>query len=336
MPKTLQSMLNFVPILGILGLSNRGPCATMTAADYQTLIDPRTWQFIHETEAFYPADSGSLPLADQRAIYDRMARHFHRGYPTGIIARDAEIAGVPCRIFAGRAPRVVYFHGGSFIFGGMDSHDDICAEICAATGQEVVLVNYRLSPEHLHPAALLDALAVTRALIHDAPVVLAGDSAGGMLAASVAHVMRGEAAILGQVLVYPGLGGDHAKGSFQTHAFAPMLTLAEVELFQSIRQVATSTDDALNIVPLQDRDFSGLPVTVAFAAECDPLADDCANYATAINDAGGRAVAFTGKGLVHGYLRARASVPEARASFEMICAAVAALAAGEWPYGDRK
>lgn len=307
----------------------------MTAADYQTLIAPSTWQFIRETEAFYPANSGALPLAAQREIYDRMARHFHCGYPSGIVARDADVAGVPCRIFAGRSPRVIYFHGGSFIFGGMDSHDDICAEICAATGQEVVMVNYRLAPENLHPAALLDALAVTQALAMDAPIVLVGDSAGGMLAASVAHVMRGAAAILGQVLIYPGLGGDHAKGSYQFHAFAPMLTLAEVEVFRDIRGAQASVDPALDVLPLQDVDFTGLPPTIAIAAECDPLADDCAEYATAITTAGGKAAAFVAKGQVHGYLRARATVPEAATSFKMICAAIAALATNEWPYGDR-
>lgn len=304
----------------------------MTAEDYQSLIDAATWQFIRQTESFYPENSGTLPIAQQRAIYDAMARHFHREYPPNTIVRDAEVADVPCRIFGGQAPTVIYFHGGSFIFGGLESHDDICAEICVATGSKVVMVDYRLAPEHLHPAALEDALAVTRALIADGPVVLVGDSAGGMLAASVAHILRSPQ-VLGQVLIYPGLGGDMSTGSYQSHAFAPMLTSADVKLGESIRRVHDADDPALNLVPLRDSTFAGLPPTVAIAAECDPLASDCAAYAAAIQAAGGNAVAHTAQGMVHGYLRARGMVPRAAASFEMICGAIAALAAVRWPYG---
>ena len=96
---------------------------------------------------------------------------------------------MPCRIYPGAAPTVVYLHGGGFVVGGLHSHDDVCAEIRATTGLTVVAVDYRLSPEHLHPAALDDALAVIRALL--GPVVLAGDSAGGNLAAAASHVLRG-------------------------------------------------------------------------------------------------------------------------------------------------
>lgn len=307
----------------------------MTATDYQSLIDAPMWGFIRETEGFYPPNSGALPIAGQREIYDAMARHFHRGYPAGITARNADLAGVPCRIFAGAAPRVIYLHGGSLIFGGLNSHDDICAEICAASGREVVMVDYRLAPEHPHPAALQDALAVTRAVLAEGPVVLAGDSAGGMLAAAVTHLLRGQA-ILGQVLIYPGLGGDLDKGSYQTHAFAPLLTLADVRSYMDLRQANALGDDPLHLLPLQDADMTRLPATVAIAAQCDPLADDCADYAAAIRAAGGQAVAFTAHGMVHGYLRARATVPEAAASFQMICAAISALAAGEWPYGEQQ
>ncbi|WP_426033702.1 alpha/beta hydrolase [Cypionkella sp. TWP1-2-1b2] len=309
----------------------------MPAPDYQSLIDAATWGFIRDSDASYPPDTASLTIADQRRIYDAMCAKFHRGYPPGVVAEDRVIAGVACRVYAGSkpwetAPTVVYLHGGGYVVGGLHSHDDVCADICAVTGLQVVAVDYRLSPEHLHPAAFDDARSVVQTL--PGSLVLVGDSAGGNLASAVSHALRDEAQIRGQVLIYPGLGGDRSKGSYQTHAFAPMLTLADVEFYAGIRHSGTEVQGDPTVAPLQDTDFAGLPPTVAIAAECDPLADDAHDYAAAIRAAGGRAVSFTASGMVHGYLRARVTVPRAAAFFTEICNAISALAQGTWPYGE--
>ncbi len=302
----------------------------MTAADYQSLIDAPTWEFIRASEAAYPPDTASLSIADQRAIYDRMCRAFHRGYPDGVTAQDAPIAGVPCRIYPGALPRVIYFHGGGYVVGGLHSHDDICAELRARTGLEVVSVDYRLSPEHLHPAALEDALAVIRALSAE-PLLLAGDSAGGNLAAAASHALRGQVAPLGQVLVYPGLGGDVNAGSYLTHAHAPMLSREDVLFYAGIRHGGTAPTGDPSSAPLQDGDFTNLPPTLTISAGCDPLADDALHYADNLTNAGGRAQWTCAEGLPHGYLRARATVPRAAASFTQIVTAIDRLANGLWP-----
>lgn len=305
--------------------------------DYQTLIDAPTWAFIKATEAHYPPDAATYTIAQQREVYDRMCRAFHRGYPPGVTAEDRRIAGVPCRIFAGKGPAILYLHGGGYVVGGLESHDDICAEIRAATGLTVVCADYRLSPEHRHPAALEDALAVARALAVDGPILLAGDSAGGNLAAAAAHILRHEpVTVLGQVLIYPGLGGDTGRGSYLSHAHAPMLTREDVLFYAGIRHGGTPPGPDPTVSPLADTDFAGLPPTVTFGAECDPLCDDAGDYAAAIAAAGGRAHSFTEQGLVHAYLRARHSVPRAAASFARITAALSALAKGDWPYGDTR
>ena len=302
----------------------------MTAPDYQSLIDGPTWEFIRTTDAAYPPDTASLTIAEQRAIYDRMCRIFHRGYPAGVTAQDVTVAGVPCRHYPGAGPLVIYLHGGGFVVGGLHSHDDVCAEIRAVTGLGVLAVDYRLSPEHQHPAAYEDAMAVVRASA--GPLVLAGDSAGGNLAAAVSHGLRGsDVTILGQVLIYPGLGGNRARGSYSTHAHAPMLTLADVEFYAGIRHGGTEVSGDPSVAPLQDTDFTALPPTVAIGAECDPLCDDAGAYAAAIAAAGGRAQAWVEPGLVHGYLRARAGVPRAAASFSRICNAISKLSKGQWP-----
>lgn len=307
----------------------------MPAPDYQLLIDDEMRAFIAVTDACYPPDTASLDIAGQRRIYDRMCATFHRPYPPGIIARDLTIAGVPCRRYGGASPTVVYFHGGGFVVGGLHSHDDVCAEIAAATGLAVVSVDYRLSPEHPHPAAFDDACAVTRALGADGPLILAGDSAGGNLAAATAAALRGQTALLGQVLIYPGLGGDRSRGSYQTHAHAPMLTLADVDFYAGIRSNGVEITGDPSLAPLQDTDFSGLPPSYAIAAECDPLADDAHAYAAKLGAAGGKAHATTARGMVHGGLRARHMSSRAAAMFREICTTISAFAKGDWPYGGK-
>lgn len=302
----------------------------MTDVDYQTLIDAQTWAFIDTTNAAYPPDTASLTISDQRAIYDRMCRLFHRGYPPGLSAYDETIAGVPCRVYAGAAPTVIYVHGGGYVVGGLHSHDDICAEICQRTGLRVIAVDYRLSPEHLHPAAFDDVCAVIQSVA--GPLVLAGDSAGGNLAAAASHALRGSATqILGQVLIYPGLGGDVNKGSYLTHAQAPMLSRDDVLFYKDIRHGGPPPENDPTVHPLHDHDFAGLPPTLAISAECDPLADDARDYAARINAAGGRAEWVNETGLVHGYLRARSTVPRAATSFTRIVTAISRFAKGDQP-----
>lgn len=305
----------------------------MPAPDYQSLIDASTWAFIRATDAAYPADTTSLTIQDQRAIYDRMCRSFFRGYPDGMQATDLTVGGVPCRRYAGQGPAtVIYLHGGGFVVGGLHSHDDVCAEICAATGLAVISVDYRLSPEHPHPAAFDDVCAVIRATT--GPLVLAGDSAGGNLAAAAAHHLRGPR-LLGQVLIYPGLGGDRTTGSYLTHANAPMLTTEDVNFYAGIRHGGNQPPKGdPTVSPLQDTDFFNLPMTLAIGAECDPLHDDAHAYAAAVSLAGGRAWSVTATGLVHGYLRARATVPRATESFALITSTIAAFARNEWPFGE--
>ncbi len=306
----------------------------MPDPDYQSLIDAPTWAFIRQSEAAYPPDTATLTIADQRAIYDRMCRAFHRGYPPGVLAEDRVIAGVRCRVFAGAAPVVLYLHGGGYVVGGLESHDDVCADLRARTGLGVVCADYRLSPEHRHPAAFDDACAVARALGAGGPILLCGDSAGGNLCAAAAHALRGSGVeILGQVLIYPGLGGDVNRGSYLTHAHAPMLTRDDVLFYKDIRHGAPPPAGDATVSPLQDTDFSGLPPTLAIAAQCDPLADDARDYAAAIRAAGGTALAVEEPGLVHGYLRARMSVPRAAASFTRITETLSAMAARRWPEG---
>lgn len=303
----------------------------MQQPDYQQLIDAETWAFIERTASYYPPDTVDASVAAQREIYDRMCRAFHAGRPAGVETEDMLAEGVGVRVYRGTGAArgtVLYLHGGGFVVGGLESHDDVCAELCAGTGCEVVSVDYRLCPEHPHPAPFEDALAACRWAQGRAagPLLLCGDSAGANLAAAVAHATRGEAgAPRGQVLIYPALGGEPDRGSYVEHACAPMLTTEEMRYYDRVRRGDADPDACRRdprFAPLGDTDFAGLPATVVFAAECDPLCDDGEQYCQRLREAGVAARAVVEPGLVHGYLRARHSVERARASFARITAAL--------------
>ncbi len=311
--------------------------------DYTRLLDAETWAFIERTNSYYPADTAEQTIDQQRKVYDRMCREFFAGYPKGVSVENGVIAeedhNVPIRIYRSQTPNetalVLYFHGGGFTLGGLESHDDVCAELCARSGYEVVSVDYRLAPEHLHPAAFDDALAAFEwAVATDKRnILLCGDSAGGNLAAAVSHATRGhKRRPVGQVLIYPGLGGDRSKGSYVTHAEAPMLSMRDLVVYKDMRSGGADVSGDISYAPLKDANFANLPPTVIVAAECDPLSSDGQAYCERMRAEGGRCVWFNEKGLVHGYLRARHSVGRARASFTRIVEAVETLGQGGWIY----
>ncbi|MGD9912701.1 MAG: alpha/beta hydrolase [Rhizobiaceae bacterium] len=311
--------------------------------DYATLLDAEVLAFIDKTNSYYPPETIDHTIGQQRDVYNRMCRAFFNGYPDGVTAADSSISAIPQPIAirtyrsASTDPsaRVLYLHGGGFILGGLDSHDDICADICAQTGYEVTSVDYRLAPEHPHPAAFDDAHAAFEwaAARDTTPIVLVGDSAGANLAAGVAHFSRRHAQPpAGQVLIYPGLGGDPTKGSYAEHAEAPMLTLRDLIFYKDVRTGGADFSHDVRYLPLADTDFAGLPPTVIISAQCDPLSSDGETYRDRIAAAGGKAFWHEEPGLVHGYLRGRHSIGKARDSFARIVGAVKALGQREWPY----
>ena len=312
-------------------------------ADYSKLIDAETWAFIERTNSWYPPDTIDQTIAEQRRLYDSMCREFFAGYPDNVSAETTAIAtptrAIPIRIYRAAVPDasavVLYCHGGGSILGGLDSHDDVCAELSSRTGYELISVDYRLAPEHVHPAAFDDALAAFEwvAKTYASPILLAGDSAGGNLAAALAHATRGHGHVpIGQVLIYPGLGGDTTRGSYVEHANAPMLTLSDVAYYANARTGGPATPGDITLSPLADGDFSRLPATVIVTAECDPVSSDGETYRDRILAAGGKAWWFEEPGLVHSFLRGRHTIERARAGFARIVDAVGALGKGQWPY----
>jgi acetyl esterase len=274
-----------------------------------------------------------------------MCAQFAAPHPAGLQVADTvmEAQGLPpisLRWYrppdASSLPALIYFHGGGFVMGGLESHDSICADLSFDAGLEVMAVDYRLAPEHPFPAALKDVAAAVEyfcATQPGRPFLLAGDSAGGWLAARLSHQLRGsQACLLGQLLIYPALGGDVDKGSYLVHAGAPMLTRGDI---LSYSQHFWGTENpALQDGPLVQKDFSALPPTLIFAASCDPLCDDGPAYAAKIKAAGGRAECVVEDGLVHAYLRGRKEASKIKDSFTRIVEAARALSRSDWPHEE--
>jgi acetyl esterase len=295
---------------------------------YAGLKDPGIRSFMIEGEKLYPADAVNFTLAQQRELYNKYAAHFSQPYPSGITVMDFQVGKVPCRKYTPSnisGARLLYLHGGGFILGGIASHDSVCADLAASARTETVAVEYRLAPEHPFPAAFDDCWDVLQEMTKDgSSVVVAGDSAGGNLAAALCIKARdlGLSTIKGQVLIYPGLGGDMTRGSYISQANAPGLTTADVHYYHGIYGGHGSKFAS----PLVETDYANLPPACLVAACLDPLHDDCLDYATRLHVAGVAAEVREEPLLVHAFLRARYMSQPAAESFKAIAAAIAKFA----------
>ncbi|RDD97092.1 alpha/beta hydrolase [Paracoccus pantotrophus] len=281
--------------------------------------DPQVLDFIARTEAAYPPEANGASAADNRRFYDAMCAVFRAPRPPGLKVEDRRIGGVPCRVYGPETPvAVAYVHGGGFVVGGLDSHDDVCAEIADATGLQVVAVDYRLAPEHRWPVQIADVQAVWDAL--DRPAVIAGDSAGGLLAAALCLSRRGARQPLGQVLVYPGLGGDGSAPSYRENAEAPLLRTEDLAGYHAALHGEGPADPLAH--PLQADSLAGLAPAFVVTADVDPLRDDGRDYVRRLRAEGVAAHWRNEPELPHGYLRARRHSDRARRSFQAILAAI--------------
>jgi acetyl esterase/lipase len=217
-------------------------------------------------------------------------------------------AGVP---ESTRLPAYVYFHGGGWVIGDLETHDVLCRQLTAASAASVVSVDYRLAPEHKFPAAADDAWAATRWIVAHAAelgldagrLAVGGDSAGGNLAAVVALMARdaGGPAIRQQVLIYPVTDVMRETGSYADFAEGYMLTRDSMRWF--IAHYLRSRDDARDwrVSPLRVPSLAGLPPALIVTAGFDPLRDEGEMYAGRLRDAGVMVDYVCYGGMVHGF-----------------------------------
>ena len=250
---------------------------------------------------------------------------------------DADADGVPVRVYRplvrkSPLPLVMMFHGGGWVLGDLATADSQSREVCNGVGAIVVSVDYRLAPEHRCPAAAEDCYQATVwAARHAAEfggdasrLAVAGDSAGGNLAAVVAQMarQRGGPNIAFQLLVYPVTDGRMATTSFRENAEGYLLTAESMRWFW--HHYAPSEEERLapRASPLLAADLSNLPPALVLTAQYDPLRDEGEAYAAALAAAGTPAEKVCYEGLIHGFFGHTRTIAAARPAMEKACGAL--------------
>jgi acetyl esterase len=238
---------------------------------------------------------------------------------------------IPIRLYApqgqGPFPLVIFFHGGGFVVGDLDTADEMCRTLCWGAGCSVLSVDYRLAPEHKFPAAPDDCLAATRwAAAHAAEfnadparLVVAGDSAGGNLAAVTALRVRDEGgpALCGQLLIYP-VTDYHTPptASYLANAHGYLLTREMMIWFWAHYLNCAREASHPHAAPLRAPDLRGLPPALVITAEYDPLRDEGERYAARLQQAGVPTVQARYAGMIHGFFMLGELFGESRRAVE--------------------
>jgi acetyl esterase len=208
-------------------------------------------------------------------------------------------------------PLLVYFHGGGFVIGDLDTHDGVCRFIAAAAGLAVLAVDYRLGPEDPFPAGIEDAWAAfTWALanaatlgVDPARIAVGGDSAGGNMAANVCLQGKAEGGPMPamQLLIYPVTDSADEPRSRRLFAEGFMLTKTDIDRFEHFYLAAGTDIDDPRISILKEPDLSGLPPAYVTTAGFDPLRDEGEAYGIRLREAGTKVAIRRHPGLIHGF-----------------------------------
>jgi acetyl esterase len=232
---------------------------------------------------------------------------------------DTEAGPIPARLYrpagvpaAARLPALVFFHGGGWVIGDLETHDVLCRQLTAEAGIAVVAVDYRLAPEHRFPAAVEDAWAATRWIaahgaelgIDGGRLAVGGDSAGGTLATVVALLARdhGAPSLALQVLVYPVTDVAAESASYRDFADGFMLTRDSMRWFIGHYLPGDGDRRDWRASPLRAPSLAGVAPALVVTAGFDPLRDEGEAYARRLREAGVRVDALCYGGMVHGFV----------------------------------
>ncbi len=280
----------------------------------------------------------TLSPADARALYRERRGLTQPAPPAVSVVRDLQAQGphgaIPLRLYRPAGAQdaavlsvLVYFHGGGFVIGDLDTHDVLCRELANGAGCAVVAVDYRLAPEHPFPCAVDDCLAATRWVADNAAelrldaarLAVGGDSAGGNLAAVVSLLARdaGDLPIVFQLLIYPATDARCGAASHQTNGQGYLLTTESMAYY--LGHYFRNAQDKLSerASPLLSRDLSRLPPALVLTAGYDPLRDEGLQYAQRLSEAGNRVTAVCFECQIHGFILMGKVLDEANSAVAM-------------------
>lgn len=263
----------------------------------------------------------TLPYAVGRQAVDKMSEDSEADPPQVGETVDGDFAGPGGRIrfrryrpqgaAAGPLPTLIYYHGGGFVIGNIETHDSTCRRLANKSRCQVISIDYRLSPEHPFPAPTDDGVAAFRHIRDNAAafgadakrLAVGGDSAGGAIAAVVCQGLRdsGEQGPAFQMLIYPATDSSKQSASRVSFAEGYFLTKDLMDWFWKA-YVPAGTDLAdLRLSPLLAKDFKGLPPAFVLTAGYDPLRDEGRAYADRLIDAGIKTTYVNYPGTIHGF-----------------------------------
>jgi len=285
-------------------------------------LDPQVRALLERIAAAGAPALHTVSAPEARILYDRYRKPLQPAVPEVALAEDSSFSGpagtVPVRLYRAAGthadevlPVLVYFHGGGWTFGDLDSHDIVCRSIANQVRGALVSVAYRLAPEHKFPAALEDCIAATRWVGAEAKhlrvdasrIAVGGDSAGGNLAAVVALALRGEEPKLAlQLLIYPAV--DQRCDQPSHHRCAKGFLLDRDGILWCRGNYLRDDSDIgdWRASPLLAPDHRGLAPAYIITAGFDPLLDEGAAYADKLTAAGVPVTYECFEGMVHGFI----------------------------------
>lgn len=300
------------------------------------MINPELEPFLKVwNEAWSVLPQGATPR-ERRILFEYIANDMALPRPEGVRTSARFVPSgdhlVTVRIDrhedGGAQPALVYMHGGAWMQGSPMTHADITMRIAAANRQTVVSVDYALAPEHPFPRAVHECRDTMIWLHRNAAelgvdagrIAIGGDSAGANLAAAVSIALRETAhAPIAQLLVYPCVHFEMSFPSYVENADAPLLQTKGMPGVNAMYCPDETERKNPLVAPLHADDHAGLPPAFIAVAEHDPLRDDGYAYAGKLRAAGVPVEFDTGKGLIHGYLRAMEYCAASRESLERMC-----------------
>ena len=292
-------------------------------------VDPALLALLNQ---MFPPGSPRLPELPLEAARGVMDLVLPLAGPAAELASIANrsLDGIPVRIYrpagAGPQPVCVYFHGGGWTLGGLDHYDMLCSHLAQGAGWTVISVDYRLAPEHKFPIPVFDcwtALLAVRAhaaelAIDPSRIAVAGDSAGGNLAAVVSLLARDYGVPLAQqILIYPVTDYVAPRPSYE---FDYLLSREDMLAFWNYYLHHPGEAASPLAAPLRAASLAGLPPAYILTAEFDPLRDEGEEYAQRLGDAGVPVKLERSPGMVHGFVNLAGVVPQAREAIRGLAA----------------
>lgn len=302
-------------------------------------IDPQVQAFLEDLKRLDAPPFHQLTPKQARAAVAADAKRLE---PPQAVAKieNRRVPGhggwIPIRIYmpegAAPLPVFVYYHGGGWVVGDVDSHEGLCTAIVNAAQCIVVSVDYRLAPEHKFPAAVDDAYAAARWVADNAAsfggdperLAVGGDSAGGNLAAVVSLMARDRGMFqpVLQVLIYPVTDHNLHTPSYLENAEGYLLTREDMRWFWGHYLVHAEDGDHPYASPLRTSSLSGLPSALVITAEYDPLRDEGEAYAARLRSAGVPVTLSRYDGMIHAFIRRTERFDKARAAIVEVAGAL--------------